>query len=338
MAFFLVLILVSGGYPSLFAQFRPVQGDDPLVKAVFWGPTETRAWIYYRGQRFHVVPGMKLDSEWRVEEIRRSSILFRRTSTRTFLEIPINRKLNCHFHRECSFIGNPIGLWEAIELVSRGFGFNAVMHFQAGGSVMPECHAESLVRMLPRFLPPGHRSTLSGPVLLVFPVQPAGERWGEVLKRLNKCDPERLAVRFPKLLKPGSVFSRGDDIQFVLRQISLGGEVPVQFPRDLHFPVYASFRNVPFCQILVKVVYANQCFLVEREEGLEIQPWPRQILPISRPPIDQMIFVDPFEPQPGWGPHPPPELMVGPGAGGWTKLPDTAEPPPSVIQEGQDAE
>lgn len=291
----------------------------PEVRAILFHERDARAWIYYQGQRLHVVPKMRIDAEWKVEEIRRESVLFSRASTHSFIEMTLQPPLKARWHRGTSFVGHPIGLWEALELVGRGFGFHVVMHFQAGGSVIPCHHAESLERMLLKILPAHHRFALAGPVLLVLPVRPAGEGWTEVLARLRKVDPDTLTIRFPGLKKPGSLVSRGDDIQFVLRQIALGGKTPLQFPKDLHFPVYASFKEIPFCQILSKVVYLNQCFLIEREDGLEIQPFSRQIQPVLSPPAPDLLLAGPQEPQMGWGPQPP--MPFDPEAAGWERMP-----------------
>jgi hypothetical protein len=249
---------------------------------------------------------LRLDDEWQIEEIRRESILFRRTSTRSFAEIYLNPPQKARFHREWSFYGHPIALWEATELLAHGFGYQAVMHFQAGGAVTPGNHGDNIYKLMQKVIPPHHRFAIVGPVMLVLPVQPSGEEWTEVLNRMNKCIPERLALRYPGLNRPGIVISRGDDIQFILRKISLGGKVPVQFPRDLHFPVYASFRNIPFSHILAKIIYLNQCIIIEREEGLEITPWPRQILQRRPYPDYPLIQTLPSEPFSGSGPNPPP--------------------------------
>jgi len=309
---------------SLFADYRQSQTGEPSVRAILYGAKEKRAWIYHQGQRFHVVPGMHIDSEWTVEEIRRESVLFRKTSTRDFVEMKVLSSKPARFHRFWSFVGQPLALWETLEILTLGFGFNAVMHYQAGGPVVPAHHADSLEGMLLKALPSHHRFAFVGPILLVLPVHPAAENWTNVIARLKQFDPQTLTIRYPGLSKPGTLLARGSDVQFVMKQIALGGKVPIQFPRDLHFPVYATFRDIPFCQILVKTLYLNQCFIIEREEGLEVQPWPRQVQPILIAPIPQMISVGPFEPQPGWGPTVPPEMQP-PDESDWKKF--SPQPP-----------
>ncbi len=289
-----------------FAQYARLQGNEPRIRAILFHPDNPRALVYHNDQSFHLTEKMRIDSEWYVDEIRRASILFKRSSTGTFAEIYLNPPARARFHQDWSFFGHPISLWEAIELLAHGFGYQAAMHFQAGGAVVPGNHGDTIQRLLKKLLPPHHRFAIIGPVLMVIPVRPAGEDWAEVLRRLTKSIPERLSLRYPGLNKPGILLSRGDDIQFVLRKISLGGKVPIKFPKDLHFPVYASLRDMPFAQILSKIVYLNQCILIEREAGLEVSPWPRKILPFHYYHDQGFTEVLPVEPQAGTGPHPPP--------------------------------
>lgn len=289
-------------------QYQRVTGTEPVIKAILYHSDNARALIHYNNQRFHVADKMRLDHEWYVEEIRRTSILFKRQSNNRFAEIHLYPRPKARFHQNWSLFGHSISLWDAIEILAHGFGYQAIMHFQAGGSVEPGNHATNVSEMLRRIIPPHHRFVIDGPVLIVVPLSPAGEDWSEMLARAKISSPERLSMRFPGLNEPGVILSRGDDIQFVLRKIALGGKVPIKFPKDLHFPVFASFRYVPFFQILTHVVYVNQCIIIERHDGLEVTPWPRQILPRHPYPNYQFIQATPVEPQLGAGPKPPPVI------------------------------
>ncbi len=302
----MLLFLLQFAETALHAYYQKRRGDEPVIKAILYHKDNPRALLLYNQQKFHVCEKMRLDDEWQVDEIRSSSILFKKTSTRSFAEIYLNPPKKTRFHRGWTFFGHPISLWEAVELLAHGFGYQAIMHFQAGGAVVPGNHGGSISRLLQKIMPPHHRFALAGPVLMVLPVKPAGEEWTEVLQRMQKNKPELLSIRYPGLNDSGILFSRGDDIQFVLKKIALGSKTPIQFPRDLHFPVYCSFRDLPFCQILSKIVYLNQCIIIERENGLEISPWPRKVLQKGPWPDLPLIKALPFEPQSGFGPAPPP--------------------------------
>lgn len=300
-----LLLTLASIAPSM-AQYLEPDSREPRIRAILYRKDNARALIYHDEQRFVVSDQTRLDDEWYVKEIKRESILFKRTSTHSFVELSLKTPQKARFHRDTSFYGHPIALWEALELLAGAFEYQAIMHFQAGGAVVPGDHGHSLSKLLQKVIPPHHRFTTDKNMVTVLPVYPSGEAWTEVIGRMKLCVPERLAIRYRGLDKPGIILSRGDDIQFILRKISLGGKVPIQFPRDLHFPVYASFRNLTFAQMLVKIVYLNQCIIIEREEGIEITPWPRQILQ-HRPYADfPALKAAPSEPQEGSGPMPPP--------------------------------
>lgn len=280
-------------------QFRRPQAGDPVVETILYGPSEARAWIRSDGERFHALAGTRLDNEWRVEEIRRESVLLKRTSTQTFVEMPVSLPKRPPFHKGWSLLGLPNGLWETLELLAAGFGHHVVMHHRAGATIAPCVHGTVLEQILLKIMPRHHRFAFAGPVLLVLPVDPGGESWTSVLKRLQQQRPEKLAEWFRGLNKPGTLLSRGDDIQLVLRRISLGGETAIRFPETFHFPVYASFRNTPFCQILTKIVYLNQCSIIVRTDHLEIAP---QSTGVSAPPF---MPATPLISQPDFGPSEP---------------------------------
>lgn len=296
LVFFLISACSSSAHTG--PQYRKPQPGEPVVEAVLYGPSEARAWIRYGPERFHALPGKRLDSEWRVEEIRRENVLFRRTSTHSFIEMPVAMPDRPRYHRGWSLMCAPVGLWETLELLTAGFGHHVVMHHQAGSTIAPCVHGTSLEKLLLKIMPRHHRFAFAGSVLLVLPVEPGGESWTAVLARLQQQRPEQLAAGFPGLQKPGTLLSRGDDIQLVLRQISLGGETPILFPNDLHFPVHASFRNVPFCQILTKIACLNQCSIIIRADRLEVAP------------ITRAGPASPFPDDPSWQPLPPPPLPL----------------------------
>lgn len=306
LAFLLVICLSFMSVKPAFSQtYSILKGDEPKIMAILYHDSNPRALLHYKSQNFHVVNRMKVDEEWMVEEIRRKSILFRRTSNQCFAEIYLNSPKTAHRYWDWSFFGHPISLWEALELLSYGFGYQAVMHFQAGGTVVPGNHSSRIRTMLRKILPKYHKFSIMGPVFMVMPDEPGGEEYEKIIERIRKFRVEGLLLRYPGLNKTGVLVSRGDDIQFVLRKISLGSGVVIRFPYGLHFPVYAAFRNIPFAQILSKIIYLNQCTLIEREDCIEISPQTKQVLKYNDNAYPK-IEILPFEPQAGSGPKPPP--------------------------------
>ena len=77
--------------------------------------------------------------------------------------------------------------------------------------------------------------------MYVLPLNTPNEKPLEILERKKSFNYKVLAMRFPGLEKEGTVISIGNDIQYVLRVIALGGQVPISFPKDLHFSVYSNY-------------------------------------------------------------------------------------------------
>ncbi|MBI3037723.1 hypothetical protein HYY75_01545 [bacterium] len=294
---------------KIFGDYFSPSESDPVVRAILWGPNGGRAWIDYKARRYHVCSMMRLDNEWFVSDIRRESILFERKSSQSFIEMPLVTIQKPTGHTGWSFWGDPLSTWETLEILAKEFDSGIVMHRSAGGGIVPQCHGHNIESFLKKLLPPHHRYKILGSDLLVLPVHPQGEHWTAVLSRIEGGNAKRFSVRFPGLSRKGTLLSRGDDIQAVLRQIALGAQVPIQFPRNLHFRVYAMQRNVPFYDILVKIVYLNQCSVFDREEGLEVQPWPKPVkTPLCLLDASGTSVAGFEEPQDGWGPAPPPQI------------------------------
>lgn len=309
------------------ADYRRQSENDPFVRAILWGTHTARALVQLHDEPFHVVPGTTLDRTWYVSEVRRRSVLFRNRKTGTFVEAPLVTREQPRFNRLTSFWSHEIPLWDAVEMAAMGYRYNVIMHYETGGSVKPQCHADSLERMLAKFMPSHVRFSIVGPILIVLPQRIYEENWREILARVKEVDPDAGAQRYSGLMQSGTLHSRGDDIQYVLRQISLGSGVPIYFPSTLHFPVFAAFKDMPFHHILSMIAIVNQCVLFDRSEGIEIQPLAqtKALFPNSQLPI--MLMVGPWEPQPGSGPHPPAPLPWAPAdPGAWQRLPPPAVP------------
>ncbi|MBP5468420.1 MAG: hypothetical protein J6Z11_04165 [Candidatus Riflebacteria bacterium] len=318
--FLLIFAKVSFAQYANYRLIEPREGDEPLPKAIVWNKGKAHALIFYKDDRINAVEKARLDKEWSIKEIKRESIIFGRTSQRRFIEYYINSdKRPNKRYASCSFYCSPITLWEAVHLLCDAFEYNTVMHNICGGTVSVQRNGESFNTLLNSIIPKGVFTRLEVNTLYVLPLNTPNEKPLEILERKKSFNYKVLAMRFPGLEKEGTVISIGNDIQYVLRVIALGGQVPISFPKDLHFSVYSNYKKVPFYKILSDIVYANQCIIVERERGLEIMPWRVEQYPVSNnlywsdnypplPPLDELITADPdnIDEKSGSGPYPPP--------------------------------
>ena len=320
---FLTLI-ISSNLSAQYTNFRliePREGDEPQPRAIVWSKDKHEALIHYNDEQIVAVDDVRLDKEWKIKEIKRESIIFGRTSQKRYIEYYVypSKRPNKRYS-SCSFFSLPISLFEALHLLTDAFNYDVVMHNLCGGSVTIQRNEESFHSLLNDIIPAGNFARVENGTLYVIPLNAPNEKSKDIMERRRAFNHKALAIRFPGLDKKGTVFSKGYDIQYILRVIALGGQVPISFPKDLHFTVYANFKKVPFSKILSDIVYANQCIIVEREAGLEIIPWqlnqynaynssinPNE--PLCLPPLNQIfVTADPnrIDEKSGSGPYPPP--------------------------------
>lgn len=305
---FMFIVWYVCAFSNVYTHTSNKPSQLPEIKAIFWNNSNNKGLVRINDLLYYVSDKMHVDKEWKVEEIRREKILFFRNSTKTYVEIPVysidggGRK----FHRDYSFFGKPISLWEALVLICNSFNYNVSMHYLAGGTVVPNHHGLKIDQFIRKIMPSNHRFFFNNNTLFVLPVKCYTESWSEVRSRVQQFNPISLEKRFIGLKKFGTLISFGDDIQFVLRKISLGGCTPIQFPKDLHFPVYAYFKNVSYSFILSFIVQLNQCIIIERENAIEIRPFIENVYYNNSKTI---IKAEPYEPQQGFGPSPPFPIM-----------------------------
>jgi hypothetical protein len=255
-----VIGLIIFAICPVFGEYAPMTPDMPQIKAILYKTGNPIAIVSLNGTDYHAFNGALFEDEWKVEEVRRKSVLFRKKSNYMFVEIFLNNKKNLRQTIDTSFLGRDIWLSDALELIAKVYNVNIMMH--------PACEKKVSISTQPRTLKSLLNAAVHGwctavielPFVYVVPMN----------RKFSSYDLSRLEFYYPGLRESGWLESRGDDIKLVLRRLSNGTGIPFMFSEKLNFPVYASFRNVKFSVILEKLLYLNDCYLIEYEKGLEI--------------------------------------------------------------------
>lgn len=258
---FLFVILSS----SVYAVYAPMQSDMPFLNAILCKTGASAATGTLNGVRFFVRDGDVLCDEWKVEQIRRKSILFRRLSDKMFMEIYINNDRPVRRTRDITFIAKGIELFDALQLAAMVFDVQVIMSCECvraaqkmDFSMQPK-NIEELLRKITK--PDNNRAILEDNFVYVLPVG---------IKFVKYANLQYLEKNYPGLAKKGWVVADNEDIQSVLRRFSNGSGIPIMFDKSMHFPVYAAFRDIKFSNILEKLIFINNCSVTEYEKGIEI--------------------------------------------------------------------
>lgn len=262
-------LLIALSCPA-YAEYAPMTPDMPQVKAILYKTGNPLAIVSLNGSDYHAFNGAVFENEWQVEEVRRKSVLFRKKSNYMFVEIFLNNKKNLRQTIDTSFLSRDIWLSEALEMIAKVYDVNIMMH--------PACEKKVSISTQPRTLQALVKGAVHGwctavfemPFVYVVPTKSDYLKSANYNYFVSSYDLSRLEYFYPGLREQGWLESRGDDIKLVLRRLSNGMGIPLMFSEKLNFPVYASFRNVKFSVILEKLLYLNDCYVIEYEKGLEI--------------------------------------------------------------------
>ena len=260
----LIVLFILLNLPS-FAFYEHMKEDMPKLRAILCKSGSSVALGTLNGNRFFIKDGDILCNEWKVEEIRRKSVLFRRVSNKTFAEIFLNCDRPVRRTRDITFIAVDIELFEALQMVAMVFDMQILMSCecvraaQKMNFAMQPKNIEELIRKLT--IHDHNRAYIEDGSIYVVP---------EGLRFSMYADVEHLEGIYPGLAEKGYLVAEGEDIQSVMRRFSNGSGITVMFDKNLHFPVYAALNNVKFSVMLEKIICMNNCALIEYENGIEI--------------------------------------------------------------------
>ena len=180
----LFVIAVFMAVPACFAQYdnyriiEPRKSNDPQPRAILASHDKSVALIHYKDEHIIVINDVRLDNEWRVKELKRESIIFGKASEKRYIEYYIDpTKRPQKAYGIWSFYGLPITVWEMVQLLTDGFGYNAVMHNLCTGAVVPKHNGAGFKELLYNLLPAYNSARLDGDTLYVFPTNPPIEKW-----------------------------------------------------------------------------------------------------------------------------------------------------------------
>ena len=259
LAFFLFFSAVS------YAVYAPMQNDMPLLRAVLCKTGASAAMGTLKGIKFFVRDGDILCDTWKVEQIRRKSVLFRRLSDKKFIEIFLNNNRPVRRTRDITFIASQIELFDALQLAAMVFDMQVFMSCESvraqqrmNFAMQPKSEMELLKKLTK---PDNNKVIINDNIVFVLPEEI------EFKKYVNLQHLEKI---YSGLSKKGWLIAENEDIQSVLRRFANGSGVSIMFDENLHFPVYAAVRDVKFLTMLEGLICINNCNITEYEKGIEI--------------------------------------------------------------------
>ncbi len=272
----LLIVLVIA---LIFAILRPIPAkayygtatpDMPHIKGILFRTGGAVANVTLNEIAYIITDGEVLEEEWQVEDIRRKSILFRKKSDKKFVEIYLNHPKMLRQTTDTSFLGTDLNLFDALEMVGKSFGVNVIMQNHYMEKVSPSMQPRTLQALLKQLVKPPFYVIESHPFYHVVTDKKRYQSLGNQDYFHSTYNRSKLENFYPSLQNYGTLISRGEDVRETLSRLAIATGIPIMVSEKLYFPVFAVFHNVKFSVILEKLLYTNDCYLIEYEKGIEV--------------------------------------------------------------------
>lgn len=252
------------------ADYGRLAPDMPQVNGILFRTGAPVANIRLNDVVYVVTPHEILEDQWQIEEIRRKSVLFRKKSDRAFVEVYLDHPKNLRQTIDTSFLGKNLALFDALAMVAKSYGVHVVMQGTCFATVSPSMQPGSLQSLFNQLVKAPYQTIENHPFYHVVTDKKKYNNLENKDYFHSTYNLENLEALYPGLQKHGTLLANGEDIRQTLSRLAVATNIPILLAEKLYFPVFAVFHNVKFSVILEKLLYTNDCNLVEYEKGIEV--------------------------------------------------------------------
>ncbi|MFZ2958666.1 MAG: hypothetical protein WA705_17390 [Candidatus Ozemobacteraceae bacterium] len=268
-----VLALVIIGFTAGAAMALPITNPDEikLLGMVSLGE-EGAAWLRVGKTDVLVTPGYMLTRDLRVTAVRQEGVVLYRNQARTYHVLPpidmfgAGDKL-----RDAMIWCSPMPLWKTIRMIALAYRKEYICHGSATVEVAPRRHVQNMIEMLDFTVTPHHRWHGREGIIYTSPVHVGQTDWEWFNRQVRNFRSERLVGWYTELAKKGSLISDGKPLDRVLRDIEYKIKVPIKWDAAMKFPLYCSFKNRPWHEIIENILLFNGLGLTPTQNGLLVQ-------------------------------------------------------------------
>lgn len=306
--FLIIGLLLCLNTPVLAAVVA--QPDAVEVLGLICRDGDGAAWIKAGGQEILVTPGFMLARDLRVTAIEPDGIVMHRPKARTYHVAKINLPERTLKTRTDYLSCTPMTLWKIMRMFSLAYRKDFVCHHATVLQISLQHHGIDMNDLLDRCMYPHHRRFGREGTIYVAPVHVGGVSWTWFLKQVKSFRSQRLARWFPKVDGKGTIISNGRQLADVLRDISWKSGVPIRWDKPVNVPLYCSFKEKPWHEILENIILYNGLILTPAQDALVVSgPWPQAATPVVPVPVPATSAPVPTAPT---APALPPALTLPP--------------------------
>lgn len=228
------------------------------------------AWLSWGGRTFLVTPGYVIGRDLRVVAIRHDSVVLYRNEAKKYHALsPKTYDLAAKDRTHVIWCA-PMPLWKATRMVALAYRKDYICHSETRAEVSPRRHYPDMATMLEGAVSPHHRFHGRNDLIYVSPVLALGKGWKWFNEQVRHFQNRNLLSWFPILKEKGTVISDGRDLSSVLEFIAWKVRVPILWDHPIKMPLYCSFKDRPWHEIIENIVLFNGLGLQVDQKGITL--------------------------------------------------------------------
>ncbi len=262
-------LLLAAGVPIAWG--LPVANPDEIeVFGLVSLGEDGAAWLRWGGREFLVSPGFMIGRDLRVVAVRHDSVVLYRPQARVYHALsPKTYDLPGKDRTHVIWCA-PMPLWKAIRMIALAYRKDYICHAKTRAEVSPRRHHRDMISMLEQTVSPHHRAHGREGIIYASPVHVDGLGWNWFNEQVRRFNSRNLSKWFPALAEKGTVISDGRDLASVLEFIAWRVRVPIRWDKPIRLPLYCSFKDRPWHEIIAHIAIFNGLGLQPGPEGLVV--------------------------------------------------------------------
>lgn len=231
---------------------------------------EGAAWLRWGGREFLVSPGYMIGKDLRVVAVRHDSVVLYRPERKEYHALSPKTFDLAGKDRTHVIWCSPMPLWKAIRMIALAYRKEYICQSETRAEVSPRRHVPGQGEMLEVAVRPHHRAHGRDGIIYVSPVHVDGTGWNWFNEQVRRFNSRNLVKWFPALADKGTVISDGRDLGSNLEFIAWKVKVPIRWDHPVKMPLYCSFKDRPWHEIIENIVLFNGLGLQPGPEGLVV--------------------------------------------------------------------
>ena len=252
-----------------FAIYIP-NPDNIKVKGLASLGEDGAAWLDWRGHSMLVSSGYMIGRDLRVVAIRHDSVVLYSPKARQYHVLLPKMSLAYKDRTDVLWTGH-MKVWKMTRMVARCFRKDYICNYLTSADNLVRTHVRNMQEMMDKVVSPNHRFYGKDGIIYVAPVHVKGIGWRFLMHRIEHFRSKTLGDQFKKLNSLGTIISDGRPIDQILQRISYKTGVRIIWQHPSTIPLYCSFHDRAWYDIISKIIIFNGLTVTPTSEGLVIK-------------------------------------------------------------------